>query len=80
MKSHLFFLCVLLLGNTSAFASWDDYSCQGSGCGFASYSSCNPWESNCQCTDPACGPTQRYDTNCLSRGACCEAFGNIGAS
>ena len=79
MKSRFFFFYTLLLCSTAVFASWNDYGCQGSGCGYGAYTSCNPLESNCQCTDPACGPTQSYDTNCISRSACCEAFGNMGA-
>lgn len=68
--------CSILLTSNLAFAWYDDNqsSCQGGSCG-SSY--CNPYESNCQCTDPAC--SHPADSNCISRGYCCEAFGNVGA-
>lgn len=46
-------------------------------CGSCGSSFCNPYETNCQCTDPACN--NPWDSDCISRAACCEAFGNIGA-
>jgi len=48
--------------------------CSGGSCGD---SACNPYESNCQCTDPICNLPAYSD--CISRAYCCEAFGNIGA-
>lgn len=38
---------------------------------------CNPYETECQCTDPACN--RPWDSDCISRAECCEAFGNMGA-
>ncbi len=37
---------------------------------------CNPYETSCQCTDPACN--HPWDTDCISRAYCCQAFGNVG--
>lgn len=37
---------------------------------------CDPNEASCQCTDPTCD--RPWDSNCISRGECCEAFGNVG--
>ena len=60
------FFC--LITSPFSFAS-DCQQCQPN-----PYSSCET-RNNCSCTDPfACGGS--YD--CLSRGACCEAFGNVG--
>jgi hypothetical protein len=38
---------------------------------------CNPYLSDCQCSDPICHKPMY--SNCISRTYCCEAFGNIGA-
>jgi len=38
---------------------------------------CDYYQTKCQCTDPACSYPSY--TNCISRGYCCKAFGNIGA-
>lgn len=38
---------------------------------------CDESQTPCQCTDPGCNDP--WDTNCLSRSACCQAFGNVGA-
>ena len=38
---------------------------------------CDPYKSDCQCSDPLCHKPQY--TNCISREYCCRAFGNIGA-
>ncbi|MBX3708654.1 MAG: hypothetical protein KIT56_05555 [Gammaproteobacteria bacterium] len=65
--------CLAILMNGYTFA-WSEGGCGGGSCGTAY---CSPYESNCQCTDPGCNHPQ--DTNCISRGYCCEAFGNIGA-
>lgn len=66
---------MILLTTLSLFVSHYVWSaCDGGGCGF---SSCNPYESTCQCVDPGC--SSPWDTDCISRGYCCEAFGNIGA-
>jgi len=32
------------------------------------------YTSTCQCTDPGCNGSN----TCISRSACCEAFGNVG--
>ncbi|VVC74937.1 hypothetical protein AQUSIP_02110 [Aquicella siphonis] len=75
MKSTLLTVIgCLTLSMTSLSFAWSDSACSGGSCG-ASY--CNPYESNCQCTDPACSHPE--DTDCISRAYCCEAFGNIGA-
>lgn len=75
MKSFILVMtgCLSLFLSTGSFAWFDDSDCAQGNCGV---SSCNPYVSNCQCTDPLCGS---YDMNCLSTGACCEAFGNVGA-
>jgi len=65
---------ILMSGSIFAWSDNDSSSCSGGNCG-ASY--CNPYESDCQCTDPTCN--NPADSNCISRGYCCEAFGNIGA-
>jgi len=49
-------------------------NCGGGRCGT---NACNPYESDCQCSDPLCNKPMY--TNCISRAYCCEAFGNIGA-
>jgi hypothetical protein len=38
---------------------------------------CDPFESDCQCSDPICNKPMY--SNCISRAYCCRAFGNIGA-
>lgn len=67
MKTRMFALlsCLFLLACNTALA-WDE-----------DMGGCNPYESNCQCTDPVC--SRPWDSNCISRAECCEAFGNIGA-
>lgn len=75
MKTRMLALlgCVAFSISCAAFA--DD--CLGGSCGSLSTASCNPYETNCQCTDTACH--RPWDSNCISRAECCEAFGNIGA-
>jgi hypothetical protein len=54
-----------------AFAGCGDDSGCGQGyCG-------SEYDNKCQCTDPTCN--KGYGHDCLSKGECCEAFGNIGA-
>ncbi len=65
--------CISIMMSGMSFAWGEESSCASGDCGG---SSCNPYVSSCQCTDPLCGS---YDMNCLSTGACCEAFGNVGA-
>ncbi len=76
MKATLLTLVgfITIFLSTQTLAWPDEGSCQGGNCGPAA---CNPYETNCQCTDPACN--RPWDTNCISRGECCEAFGNMGA-
>lgn len=61
--------CLLLFISSYSFGDCDNGNC---GDGY-----CDENQSYCQCTDPACNSP--WDSNCLSRGACCEAFGNVGA-
>lgn len=74
LVSSIVFFVSLLLGS-HAFA-WQAY-CEDGRCGTNLASSCNPYESYCQCTDPICN--RPMYSNCISRAYCCEAFGNIGA-
>ncbi|MBV9576834.1 MAG: hypothetical protein JO149_09445 [Gammaproteobacteria bacterium] len=61
--------CLILL-NSNAIAG----SCgSNGGCGGGG---CNPQETSCQCTDPACNSP--WDSDCISRAYCCKAFGNVG--
>lgn len=64
--------CCILLLNSNAFAG--GCSSDRGGCGSGA---CNPYETNCQCTDPSCH--NPWDSDCISRAYCCQAFGNIGA-
>jgi hypothetical protein len=66
-------ICCLALATSGYSFAWSDDTCSQGDCGS---SACNPYVNQCQCTDPLCGS---YDMNCLSTGACCEAFGNVGA-
>jgi hypothetical protein len=52
--------------------------CENGSCTEISYATttCNPFETNCQCTDPICNKYMYSD--CISRAYCCEAFGNPG--
>ena len=50
--------------------------CNGGGCGNPARP-CNPYQSDCQCSDPICNKPMY--SNCISRTYCCEAFGNVGA-
>ncbi len=63
--------CVMVL---ACSVVWSDDGCSSGTCG---PSFCNPYETNCQCTDPACN--RPWDSDCISRAECCEAFGNMGA-
>ena len=65
-------LACLLLSMSHMVVAYPD--CYQDNCGPVA---CNPYESNCQCTDPAC--SRPWDSDCISRAACCEAFGNVGA-
>lgn len=74
MKSKMLVIlsCVSLFLSPAIFAScggYGDYD-QDGGCGE------NLFDNSCQCTDPVC---QNVDKGCLSKGECCEAFGNVGA-
>lgn len=70
------------------FISAPLFACGGGGCGSYNYSDDDSYESTCgqnfwtdakstcSCADPACSE----NNPCMSRGVCCEAFGNIGAT
>lgn len=60
-----------------AFSGITLADCFGGGCGGGEQRICDPMKSDCQCSDPLCNKPMY--TNCISRGYCCEAFGNIGA-
>jgi hypothetical protein len=79
---------MLILASSGIFLSSMALACGDSGCG-GSYSGCNTYDTSdwnsqygygcekscdCVCTDDG----WRYN-DCLSRGAYCYAFGNIGA-
>ena len=59
--------CLLLTIGHFAFADCNNYGCPPPGC----YGN----QTICQCTDPYCNSV---DNTCLSKEACCEAFGNVG--
>lgn len=61
--------CLIVTLSSYAFAD-----CNGGRC---VTKTCNPYESDCQCSDPICN--KPMFSNCISRAYCCEAFGNIGA-
>jgi hypothetical protein len=64
--------CLALLFSHYALAD-----CGTGRCGSSNNNVCNPYESDCQCSDPICNKPMY--SNCISRAYCCEAFGNIGA-
>lgn len=68
MKAKLAVVIGFLSILVSGFTYGDCGSCFGG--------ACDENESYCQCTDPGCN--NPWDTDCLSRSACCEAFGNVG--
>lgn len=70
MKTVFLILMSCLTLTLSGYALAD---CDGGNC---EEGACNPYESNCQCTDPICNRPAYSD--CTSRARCCEAFGNVG--
>lgn len=62
------FGCLTILSSSVAFSDCSDgYNCLAA--------DSNPCDDNgCECADPAC----KQNNPCLSRGQCCEVFGNIG--
>ncbi len=78
MKTAIFILLgslMLLFASFSWAGCGDSGGCSSSsgGCGDSTGSA---YESNCQCTDPTCNSP--WDSNCINRAYCCEAFGNVG--
>lgn len=63
--------CLTIFFGGYSFASGCGDSTGGCGGG-----GCNPFETSCQCTDPTCN--NPWDSDCISRSYCCEAFGNVG--
>lgn len=61
--------CLAILFSATTWADCSTGSCGGSECDYN--------QTSCQCTDPICN--KPWYSDCISRGYCCEAFGNIGA-